>query len=65
MLLNNIRAGWSYDGGFNSQNIIFHDGAVSIENVPVVAFDKDPCARDYTSLYKVWTSVSSTFRSSP
>lgn len=50
------RAGWSYDGGFNSQNIIFHDGAVSIENVPVVAFDKDPCARDYTSLYNIFST---------
>ncbi|KAF0918362.1 hypothetical protein E2562_023524 [Oryza meyeriana var. granulata] len=46
--------GWSYNGAFESNDIIFHNGAVTIQNTPMVPFDKDSCARDYAKLSNIF-----------
>ncbi|BAH90937.1 Os01g0181900 [Oryza sativa Japonica Group] len=44
----------SYNGAFNSDNIIFHNGAVTIQGVLTVQFNGVTCAKDFAKLYSIF-----------
>lgn len=44
----------SYNGAFNSDNIIFHNGAVTIQGVLTVQFNGVTCAQDFAKLYSIF-----------
>uniref|UniRef100_A0A0D3EKC9 Uncharacterized protein n=1 Tax=Oryza barthii TaxID=65489 RepID=A0A0D3EKC9_9ORYZ len=48
------RENLSYNGAFNSDNIIFHNGAVTIQGVLTVQFNGVTCAKDFAKLYSIF-----------
>jgi len=53
----NHRKGWSFNGAFDSSDILFVQGRVFIGSVKV-PFDADSCAKDYYKLYEIWGVLS-------
>ena len=51
----NHRKGWSFNGAFDSSDILFVQGRVFIGSVKV-PFDADSCAKDYYKLYEIFSA---------
>lgn len=50
------RDGWSFNGSFESKDIIWVDGRVYIQYNTIVVFDSASCSADYLKLYQIFTT---------